>query len=76
LADRRSTPIEGLARRYKMVLLAPIYEVEMTGVFYNIAAVCDADGRYLGNAGSTIFLAVIRLVRETHFTRGIELLGV
>ena len=72
LTERRSTPIEGLARRYKMVLLAPIYEVEMTGVFYNIAAVFDAHGRNLGNAGSTIFLTAIRLVGETPFTRRIE----
>jgi hypothetical protein len=44
----------------------------MTGVFYNIAAVFDADGRYLGNAGSTIFLTVIRLLGETPSTRRIE----
>ena len=31
-----------------MVMIVPIYEVEMTGVFYNTAAVFDADGKYLG----------------------------
>ena len=31
-----------------MVLIVPVYEVEMTGVYYNTAAVIDADGRYLG----------------------------
>ena len=36
------------ARRLGMVLIVPIYEVEQTGVFYNTAAVIDADGRYLG----------------------------
>jgi len=42
------TRMQRLARRYRMVLIVPVYEVEMTGVFYNTAAVIDADGRYLG----------------------------
>jgi len=37
-----------LAKKHQMVLVVPIYEVEMTGVYYNTAAVIDADGRYLG----------------------------
>ena len=37
-----------LARKYKMVLVVPLYEVELAGVYYNTAAVIDADGRYLG----------------------------
>jgi len=37
-----------LARKHRMVIIAPVYEVEMPGVFYNTAAVLDADGRYLG----------------------------
>jgi N-carbamoylputrescine amidase len=36
------------AKKYKMVIVAPIYEIEMTGLFFNTAAVIDADGRYLG----------------------------
>jgi N-carbamoylputrescine amidase len=36
------------ARRLGMVLIVPIYEVEGTGVYYNTAAVIDADGTYLG----------------------------
>jgi N-carbamoylputrescine amidase len=40
--------MQQLARRYRMALIAPVYELEMTGVFYNTAAVIDADGRYLG----------------------------
>ncbi len=31
-----------------MVLVVPIYEEEITGVYYNTAAVIDADGTYLG----------------------------
>lgn len=37
-----------LAKKYKMVLVVPIYEQEMVGVYYNAAAVIDADGTYLG----------------------------
>jgi len=42
------TRMQRLAKRYRMVLIVPVYEVEMTGVFYNTAAVIDAGGRYLG----------------------------
>jgi len=40
--------MQRLARRYRMVLIVPIYEAEMPGVYYNTAAVFDADGSYLG----------------------------
>ncbi|MCC6647290.1 MAG: acyltransferase, partial [Polyangiaceae bacterium] len=36
------------AKKYQMVIVVPIYEQEMRGVFYNTAAVIDADGTYLG----------------------------
>ena len=36
------------ARRLGMVLVVPIYEVEQAGIYYNTAAVIDADGKYLG----------------------------
>jgi beta-ureidopropionase len=36
------------ARRHQMVIVVPIYEEETTGVYYNTAAVIDADGTYLG----------------------------
>jgi beta-ureidopropionase len=36
------------AKRLGMVLIVPIYEVEQAGVYYNAAAVIDADGKYLG----------------------------
>ena len=36
------------AKKYSMVLVVPIYEREMPGVYYNTAAVIDADGQYLG----------------------------
>ncbi len=36
------------ARKYEMVIVVPIYEEAMRGVYYNTAAVIDADGTYLG----------------------------
>lgn len=36
------------AKKYEMVIVVPIYEREMAGVYYNTAAVIDADGTYLG----------------------------
>ncbi|HMB59230.1 MAG TPA: nitrilase-related carbon-nitrogen hydrolase, partial [Xanthomonadales bacterium] len=36
------------ARKYNMVIIVPIYEEHMTGVYYNTASVIDADGSYLG----------------------------
>jgi beta-ureidopropionase len=36
------------ARRHQMVIVVPIYEEETPGVYYNTAAVIDADGTYLG----------------------------
>lgn len=37
-----------LAKKHKMVIVVPIYEEAMKGVYYNTAAVIDADGKYLG----------------------------
>jgi beta-ureidopropionase len=42
-----------LARKHQMVIVLPIYEEEMTGVYYNTAAVIDADGTYLGKFRKT-----------------------
>lgn len=36
------------AKKHGMAIVVPIYEEEMTGVYYNTAAVIDADGTYLG----------------------------
>ena len=40
--------MQDLARKHKMVLVVPMYEEDMTGVYYNTAAVIDNDGTYLG----------------------------
>jgi beta-ureidopropionase len=40
--------LQELAKKYQMVIIAPLYELEQPGVLYNTAAVIDADGSYLG----------------------------
>ena len=40
--------MQASAKKYAMVIIVPLYEVESTGVYYNTAAVIDADGTYLG----------------------------
>jgi N-carbamoylputrescine amidase len=45
--------MQELAKRHEMVLIVPVYESAMEGVFYNTAAVIDADGTYLGKYRKT-----------------------
>ncbi|MGB7070235.1 MAG: nitrilase-related carbon-nitrogen hydrolase [Pyrinomonadaceae bacterium] len=45
--------MQEVAREYGMVLIVPIYEEEISGVYYNTAAVIDADGKYLGKYRKT-----------------------
>lgn len=40
--------MQELATKHEMILVVPIYEVDMTGVYYNTAAVIDEHGKYLG----------------------------
>ncbi len=40
--------MQDYAKKHNMVIVVPIYEEEMTGVYFNTAAVIDADGSYLG----------------------------
>ncbi|HET6231256.1 MAG TPA: nitrilase-related carbon-nitrogen hydrolase [Longimicrobiaceae bacterium] len=40
--------MQEIAAKHRMVIVVPIYEEETTGVYYNTAAVIDADGSYLG----------------------------
>jgi beta-ureidopropionase len=37
-----------VAKKHGIVLVVPIYEEEIAGLYYNAAAVIDADGSYLG----------------------------
>jgi N-carbamoylputrescine amidase len=40
--------MQDLAKKHHMVTVVPLYEEDITGVYYNTAAVIDADGSYLG----------------------------
>jgi beta-ureidopropionase len=40
--------MQDLARKHRLVLVVPIYEEDLTGIYYNTAAVIDSDGSYLG----------------------------
>jgi beta-ureidopropionase len=40
--------MQEVAKKYSMAIISPIYEEDETGVYYNTAAVIDADGTYLG----------------------------
>ena len=42
-----------LAKKHEMVMVVPIYEEDLPGVYYNSAAVIDADGSYLGKYRKT-----------------------
>lgn len=45
--------MQEVAKQHGMVLIVPIYEIEQTGIYYNTAAVIDADGKYLGKYRKT-----------------------
>jgi beta-ureidopropionase len=45
--------MQEFAKNNQMVIVVPIYEEAMTGVYYNTAAVVDADGSYLGKYRKT-----------------------
>lgn len=40
--------MQALAKKHGMVIIVPVYEQAMTGVYYNTTAVIDADGKLLG----------------------------
>jgi N-carbamoylputrescine amidase len=41
------------AKKYQMAMVVPVYEREQAGVYYNTAAILDADGSYLGKYRKT-----------------------
>lgn len=40
--------MQKVAAKHRIVIVVPLYEEQMVGVYFNTAAVIDADGRYLG----------------------------
>ena len=45
--------MQALAKKHQMAMIVPVYEREQAGVYYNAAAVLDADGTYLGKYRKT-----------------------
>jgi beta-ureidopropionase len=45
--------MQDVAKKNKLVIIAPMYEEEHTGMYYNTAAIIDADGSYLGKYRKT-----------------------
>jgi beta-ureidopropionase len=58
------------ARNHGMVIVLPIYEEEIPGVYYNAAAVIDADGRYLGKYRKTHIPQVAGFYEKFFFKPG------
>jgi beta-ureidopropionase len=62
--------MQELAKKHGMVIVVPIYEEEITGVYYNTAAVIDADGRYLGKYRKTHIPQVAGFYEKFFFKPG------
>ncbi|MCC6192172.1 MAG: acyltransferase [Anaerolineales bacterium] len=62
--------MQDLARRHKLVLIVPMYEEEQTGVYFNTAAVIDADGTYLGKYRKTHIPQVTGFWEKFYFKPG------
>ncbi len=45
--------LQPIAKKHSMVLIVPVFERESAGIYYNTAAVIDADGKYLGKYRKT-----------------------
>jgi beta-ureidopropionase len=58
------------ASKHRMVIVAPLYEEAMTGVYYNTAAVLDADGSYLGKYRKTHIPQVAGFYEKFFFKPG------
>ncbi len=58
------------ASKYNMVIVVPIYEEDITGVYYNTAAVIDADGSYLGKYRKTHIPHVAKFWEKFFFKPG------
>jgi beta-ureidopropionase len=62
--------MQELAKKHAMVIVAPIYEEEITGIYYNTAAVIDADGKYLGKYRKTHIPQVAGFYEKFFFKPG------
>ena len=58
------------AKKHAMVIVVPIYEEDITGIYYNTAAVIDADGTYLGKYRKTHIPQVAGFYEKFFFKPG------
>jgi len=58
------------AKKHSMVVVVPIYEEDITGVYYNTCAVIDADGSYLGKYRKTHIPQVAGFYEKFFFKPG------
>jgi len=61
---------QALAKELGMVLVLPMYEIVQPGLYYNTAAVIDADGRYLGKYRKQHIPQVPGFWEKYYFTPG------
>jgi N-carbamoylputrescine amidase len=64
------TLMQEYAKKYSMVIVVPIYEEDITGVYYNTCAVIDADGSYLGKYRKTHIPQVAGFYEKFFFKPG------
>jgi beta-ureidopropionase len=62
--------MRAVAKEHDMVLIVPVYEMEQPGVYYNTAAVIDADGTYLGKYRKTHIPQVQGFWEKFYFRAG------
>ena len=62
--------MQELAGKHGMVMVVPVMEEEITGVYYNTAAVIDADGTYLGKYRKTHIPQVAGFYEKFFFKPG------
>lgn len=62
--------MQDVAKQFGMVIIVPIYEEEISGIYYNTAAVIDADGKYLGKYRKTHIPHVAPVLGEILFPSG------
>lgn len=62
--------MQAAARKHNMVLIVPLYEKQITGVYYNTAVVIDADGSVLGKYRKTHIPQVNRFWEKFYFKPG------
>ncbi|MGA1352069.1 MAG: nitrilase-related carbon-nitrogen hydrolase [Ilumatobacteraceae bacterium] len=63
---------QSVAKELGMVLVLPMYEIVQPGLYYNTAAVIDADGRYLGKYRKQHIPQVKGFWEKFYFTPGTD----